>query len=77
MSETIRLEINGEAREVPAGLSVTGLLTHLGIVSNRVAIERNLGILPRDQWEQTAISAGDRFEIVHLVGGGQLADFRP
>ena len=70
MSEPIRLEINGEAREVPAGLSVTGLLAHLGIVSNRVAIERNLGILPRDQWEKTAVSAGDRFEIVHLVGGG-------
>ena len=70
MSETIRLEINGESREVPAGLNVTGLLTHLGMVSNRVAIERNLDILPRDQWETTSISAGDRFEIVHLVGGG-------
>jgi thiamine biosynthesis protein ThiS len=70
MSETIRLEINGETREVPAGLNVTGLLAHLGMVSNRVAIERNLDILPRDQWETTSISAGDRFEIVHLVGGG-------
>ena len=66
----IRLEINGELRDVPAGLNVTGLLAHLGIVSNRVAIERNLDILPRDQWEKTAVSAGDRFEIVHLVGGG-------
>jgi thiamine biosynthesis protein ThiS len=70
MSETIRLEINGEAREVPAGLNVTGLLAHLGLVSNRVAIERNLDILPRDEWEKTNVSAGDRFEIVHLVGGG-------
>lgn len=66
----IRLEINGEPRDVPPGLNVTGLLAHLGIVSNRVAIERNLDILPRDQWEKTAVSAGDRFEIVHLVGGG-------
>ena len=70
MSDTIRLEINGEPREVPAGLNVFGLLAHLGIVSNRVAIERNLGILPRNQWENTTVSAGDPFEIVHLVGGG-------
>ena len=70
MSETIRLEINGEPRDVPAGLTVVGLLAHLGIVSNRVAIERNLDILARDQWEKTNVSAGDRFEIVHLVGGG-------
>lgn len=70
MSETIRLEINGESSEVPAGLNVATLLAHLGIASNRVAIERNLGILPRDQWDKTAVSAGDRYEIVHLVGGG-------
>jgi sulfur carrier protein len=70
MSETIRLEINGEARDVPAGLNVAGLLAHLAIVSNRVAIERNHDILPRDQWETTLLAAGDRFEIVHLVGGG-------
>lgn len=70
MSEMIRLEVNGEPRDVPAGLNVTRLLAHLGIVSNRVAIERNLDILPRDQWEKTNVSAGDRFEIVHLVGGG-------
>jgi len=70
MSETVHLEINGEARQVPAGLNVTALLAHLGIVSNRVAIERNHDILPRDQWEKTNVLAGDRFEIVHLVGGG-------
>jgi thiamine biosynthesis protein ThiS len=70
MSETIRLEINGEIREVPGGLNVTGLLAHLGISLNRVAIERNRDILPRGQWDRTVVSAGDRYEIVHLVGGG-------
>ena len=70
MSGTIHLEINGEAREVPAGLNVTGLLAHLGISSGRVAIERNRDILPSNQWDQTAVSPGDRYEIVHLVGGG-------
>jgi thiamine biosynthesis protein ThiS len=70
MSETILLEINGEPREVPGGLNVTGLLAHLGITSNRVAIERNRDILPSNQWDQTLVSEGDRYEIVHLVGGG-------
>jgi len=70
MSETILLEINGEPREVPGGLNVTGLLAHLGISSSRVAIERNRDILPKTQWEQTRVSSGDRYEIVHLVGGG-------
>ena len=70
MSETILLEINGEPRGVPGGLNVTGLLAHLGITSNRVAIERNRDILPSNQWDETPVSAGDRYEIVHLVGGG-------
>jgi len=70
MSETILLEINGELREVPGGLNVTGLLAHLGISSSRVAIERNRDILPKTQWDQTKVSSGDRYEIVHLVGGG-------
>jgi thiamine biosynthesis protein ThiS len=70
VSETVKLEINGEPREVPSGLNVTSLLAHLGISSGRVAIERNRDILPSSQWEQTAVLTGDRFEIVHLVGGG-------
>jgi sulfur carrier protein len=70
MSETVLLEINGEPRQVPGGLNVTGLLVHLAIATNRVAIERNRDILPRNQWDQTPVAAGDRYEIVHLVGGG-------
>jgi thiamine biosynthesis protein ThiS len=66
----IQIVVNGEAREVPAGLSVTTLLGQLGLRADRVAIERNLEILPRSQWIETAVQSGDRFEIVHLVGGG-------
>ena len=62
--------INGEVREVPAGLTVAALLHHLGLVPDRVAVERNLEILPRARWDDTAVEQGDRFEIVHLVGGG-------
>jgi thiamine biosynthesis protein ThiS len=50
---------------------VTDLLAHLGITAGRVAIERNLAILPRAQWDTTAVAPGDRYEIVHLVGGGR------
>ena len=66
----MKIILNGESREVPEGLNVSGLLAHLGIASGRVAIERNLDILPRDQWESTALVVGDHFEIVHFVGGG-------
>jgi thiamine biosynthesis protein ThiS len=70
MSGGIAVTVNGECREVPAGASVSGLLAHLGITSGRVAIERNLGLLPRSEWESTMVAAGDQYEIVHLVGGG-------
>ena len=70
MSAGIPIIVNGEKREVPEGLGVSALLSHLGLPAERVAIERNLEILPRSQWVKTAVEAGDRFEIVHLVGGG-------
>jgi thiamine biosynthesis protein ThiS len=62
--------INGERREVQDGLTVIELLSHLGMPSERVAIERNLEILPRARWQVTAIAPNDNFEIVHFVGGG-------
>lgn len=62
--------INGERREIPDGLTVAALLDHLGMTPSRVAIERNLEIAPRARWNEIAVAADDRFEIVHLVGGG-------
>jgi thiamine biosynthesis protein ThiS len=70
MSESISVVINGERKDVPSGVNVTNLLAHLKLSPVRVAIERNLDILPREKWETTAVAAGDRYEIVHLVGGG-------
>ncbi|HEY2646008.1 MAG TPA: sulfur carrier protein ThiS [Candidatus Acidoferrales bacterium] len=70
MTPGIRILINGESREVPAGIGVPGLLSHLGLPADRVAIERNLEILPRSQWAETAVQTGDQYEIVQLVGGG-------
>lgn len=63
--------INGERREIPDGLNVATLLDYVGMARDRVAIERNFEILPRAQWEQTAVQPNDNFEIVHFVGGGQ------
>jgi len=62
--------INGERREIPDGLNVVALLEHLGMSNGRVAIERNLDILPRARWQETQVESNDSFEIVHFVGGG-------
>ncbi|MGH9713318.1 MAG: sulfur carrier protein ThiS [Candidatus Acidiferrales bacterium] len=62
--------INGERREIPDGFTVIALLEHIGMPVERVAIERNLDILPRARWMETRIQPNDSFEIVHFVGGG-------
>ena len=67
---TATITVNGESRTVPPGASVIDLLKDLGLDHGRVAIERNLEILPRDQWAATQIQPNDRYEIVHFVGGG-------
>lgn len=70
MEATVTIVVNGETRETPGGANVIDLLKSLGLESGRVAIERNLEILPRPVWPQTQIAPGDRFEIVQFVGGG-------
>jgi sulfur carrier protein len=70
MSGEITIQVNGETRETPAGTNVVRLLEQLGLSSGRVAIEYNLQLLPRAQWEGTRLAAGDRLEIVQFVGGG-------
>jgi sulfur carrier protein len=70
MSAGVKIVVNGEPHEVPEGLGIPALLSHLGLPADRVAIERNLEILPRSAWPATAVQPGDRYEIVHLVGGG-------
>jgi sulfur carrier protein len=62
--------VNGDATEVPDGLTVAALLEHLRLRADRVAIELNSDILPKDRWADTHLHSSDRFEIVQLVGGG-------
>ena len=70
VSEAIQVQVNGERKELRAGLSVRELLDQLGLNPGRVAIEYNLEILPKAKWDETRIAGGDRFEIVQFVGGG-------
>ena len=70
MSATVSILVNGEGREAPSGVTVEQLLEALGLPRGRVAIERNLAILPRAAWGETRVAAGDRYEIVQFVGGG-------
>jgi thiamine biosynthesis protein ThiS len=70
MQTTLTIRVNGENRAATPGASVVDLLRELGLESGRVAIERNLEILPRPRWAETIVEAGDRYEIVQFVGGG-------
>lgn len=69
----MKIVINGEERNLEAPLTLSGLVEQLGMKSDRVAVELNLGIVPREQWVATQLAEGDRLEIVHFVGGGCLA----
>ena len=64
------VEINGEPKKIPDGLDVAAMLGHLGLDPRMVVVERNRDILRREQLGDVAVASGDRFELVHFVGGG-------
>lgn len=66
----ITITVNGEPHDAKSGSTVTDLLREMGLDPGRVAIERNLQILSRPDWQKTGIQPGDRYEIVQFVGGG-------
>jgi len=66
----MKVVINGEDRTVESPLTLAGLVQALGMKADRVAVELNRDIVPRDRWDQTQLADGDRLEIVHFVGGG-------
>jgi len=65
----MNLTINGET-QISSAETLGALVEGLGMKPDRVAIELNREIVPRDQWPQTPLHDGDRLEIVHFVGGG-------
>ena len=66
----VQVTVNGSPRRVPNGLSVRGLIEHLGLVDGPVAVEVNREIVPRVEHTERALIDGDSVEIVHFVGGG-------
>ena len=66
----MKLQINGEPRDFDSPLSLSALVQQLGMKQDRVAIELNRNIAPRDQWQETQLAEGDQLEIVQFVGGG-------
>jgi thiamine biosynthesis protein ThiS len=66
----MNLTINGENRNLAPAETLDALVEQLGMKSDRVAIELNREIVPREQWAQMPLKDGDRLEIVHFVGGG-------
>jgi thiazole synthase len=67
---SLGIRVNGEHRRVPGGVSIVEMLNELGIDPLRVAVERNLEIVPRSALGEVCVEDGDDYEIVHFVGGG-------
>jgi sulfur carrier protein len=69
----MKLQINGEERDFsdpPASFTLAALVEILGMKADRVAVELNRDIVPRDRWAETQLNDGDKLEVVHFVGGG-------
>jgi thiazole synthase len=71
---TLSITLNGEPRQVRPGISIADLAAEIGLNPSKVAVERNLEIVPRSTLADVLIAEGDQIEIVHFVGGGQPAD---
>ncbi|MFD0946063.1 sulfur carrier protein ThiS [Sphingomonas canadensis] len=67
---TVSIMLNGEPRRVAAGLTLAGLAAELGFAPEKVAVERNLEVVPRSTLASVTVAEGDALEIVHFVGGG-------
>jgi thiamine biosynthesis protein ThiS len=66
----MKLIINGQDREFSSILTVASLIAQLDMKPDRVAVELNRDLVPRDRWDKTQLSDNDKLEIVHFVGGG-------
>lgn len=67
---TLSIRVNGDHRRVRAGMTVAELARELGLEPAKVAVERNLEILPRSTLSRVSVEDGDDFEIITFVGGG-------
>lgn len=67
---SVQIAINGENRELDSAMSIAQLLVSLDLDARKIAVERNLEIVPRSAYGSTLVEGGDRLEIVHFIGGG-------
>lgn len=68
--KSMNITLNGEPRTLDASMTVDALLRNIGLDPAKVAVERNLEIVPKSQYQVTSVADGDKFEIVHFIGGG-------
>lgn len=66
----MRIQLNGQDHELPGPITLAALVERLGLDARKIAIERNLEIVPRSTYAGTLLGEGDRLEIVNFVGGG-------
>ena len=74
MAEAIQIQVNGEQRSCQAGATVGDLLRELAIKTERVAVELNLEILDRKDFDHRSLKPGDRVEVLSFIGGGAPVD---
>jgi len=70
LTNPINIQLNGESRNVEAGQTIAELVIDLGLKPAKVAVERNMEIVPRSTLQHVPLNDGDILEIVHFVGGG-------
>jgi sulfur carrier protein len=66
----MKVTVNGGGQDVPDGLTVRGLIEHLGLTEGPVAVEVNREVVPRARHAEHQVMQGDEIEVVHFVGGG-------
>lgn len=66
----MRIQLNGQHHDLPGPMSLATLVERLGFDTRKIAVERNLEIVPRSAYAATELGEGDRLEIVNFVGGG-------
>ena len=62
--------VNGEFHTFKAGLSVADMLGELGLPLKKIAVERNLEVVPKSTYQDVVLETGDKIEIIHFIGGG-------
>jgi thiamine biosynthesis protein ThiS len=66
----MRIHLNGQDHDLPGPMTLAGLVERLGLDARKIAIERNMEIVPRSTYAATILDEGDRLEVVSFVGGG-------